>query len=339
MSDATTLYGLYEPGEIRECRVFNGNRTFSAYFTNPTWVIEQVIPAVERDGASAYITLNPVAPAAVTRPLHKVDMDCRTTSDRDVLKRTRLLLDFDPKRPASTSSTDAEKGAAWERLSTVREVLTYKFDYPEPLVADSGNGYHLIYGLDLPNDRGSTELVKTILVTLDDLAGSDQVSIDTSVFNAARIMTLYGTTKHKGEPTPERPHRMSRVLSVPERLEPVAKEKLEALAAYAPKRPKVRRASYTGPTGARLDLREWLAKHDIPVLGVYSWQTPEGEPVELLEVPCPFSPDDPHDGTQARVWQTEDGTLYATCHHDRCRSRGWKDFREKHDNRKVRNTT
>ena len=37
---------------------------------------------------------------------------------------------------------------------------------PEPLIADSGNGAHLILPLDLPNTQENIDLVKTVLETL-----------------------------------------------------------------------------------------------------------------------------------------------------------------------------
>ena len=35
--------------------------------------------------------------------------------------------------------------------------------FPEPLLGDSGNGGHLVYGLDLPNDEASRLLVENFL--------------------------------------------------------------------------------------------------------------------------------------------------------------------------------
>jgi hypothetical protein len=61
------------------------------------------------------------------------------------------------------------------------------------------------------------------------------VKIDQKVFNASRITKAYGTKACKGDSIPERPHRISRMFAPPDRIEPVAKELLLALAAEAPK--------------------------------------------------------------------------------------------------------
>lgn len=57
------------------------------------------------------------------------------------------------------------------------------------------------------------------------------------VFNASRIVKLYGTRACKGQPTPERPHRDSRVIEAPEELRPTPRALLEALAAEAVEAP------------------------------------------------------------------------------------------------------
>src|SRR5690606_16534917 len=51
-----------------------------------------------------------------------------------------------------------------------------------------------------------------------------------AVHNAARIWKLYGTTTRKGDDTPERPHRRSEVLHVPEEIVPTPRELLEQVA-------------------------------------------------------------------------------------------------------------
>jgi hypothetical protein len=85
--------------------------------------------------------------------------------------------------------------------------------WPAPIVADSGNGYHALYPIDLPRDDGG--IIERCLKALADRFDTERVTIDTSVFNPSRITKLYGTTPHKGDHTPERPHRPSRILEVP----------------------------------------------------------------------------------------------------------------------------
>jgi hypothetical protein len=81
-----------------------------------------------------------------------------------------------------------------------------------PIIADSGNGYHLLYPIDLPNDDASRKLIERTLKALDGLFGDESVDFDVKNFNAARIWKLYGTLARKGDPVPERPHRVARML-------------------------------------------------------------------------------------------------------------------------------
>jgi hypothetical protein len=136
-----------------------------------------------------------------------------TTADRDIVRRGWLLVDFDPARPSEISATLGEKEAAYERAKEVRAYLKAE-GWPEPVIADSGNGFHFLYPLDLPNDQESRELVKGVLKALAFKFDDDRVKIDTGVYNAARIVRLYGTTTRKGDHTNERPHRRSVIKKV-----------------------------------------------------------------------------------------------------------------------------
>ena len=150
------------------------------------------------------------------------------------LKRRWLLIDADPVRISGMSSTDAEREKAREVVDRVRKELTTN-GWPVPVVADSGNGYHLLYRIDLPaDDQG---LVKRVLTALAARFDTEQVKIDQKVYNPGRIVKLYGTLARKGSNVPQRPHRTSQVLDVPIKIEVVPQELLEALAAEVPEQP------------------------------------------------------------------------------------------------------
>ncbi len=158
--------------------------------------------AYEQEGAKGvYFVLNPV----------RHDMARARTSTRkaDVLLRRWLLIDVDPDRPADTSATDAEHLAAWTMIDEIRRVLLAE-GLGTPLVADSGNGWHLLLSIWLPNDERSQALCKAFLRALAarcNVAGVAHVGIE--CHDAPRICRLYGTLSRKGEGTPERPHRRS----------------------------------------------------------------------------------------------------------------------------------
>src|SRR5437763_1356110 len=72
-----------------------------------------------------------------------------------------------------------------------------KHGYPDPLVADSGNGYHLDLPTDLPNDGASKGLVKRFLKAIAGVFETDEVEVDATVTNAARLDKVYGTMTRK----------------------------------------------------------------------------------------------------------------------------------------------
>lgn len=194
-----------------------------------------------------YITLNPVGPALLARAANRVDPHAeRTTGDAEITERRWLLLDFDPERAAGISSSDSEHAAALERATTMRAWL-HERGWPAPVYADSGNGAHLLYRVDLPNDNETKKLIEAALKTLASRFDDDRVKIDTGVFNASRISKIYGTTACKGDPLPDRPHRMARILESPITLFPVDLRLLHALVPAPAARPAAPRPSAPTP--------------------------------------------------------------------------------------------
>ncbi len=205
---------LRQPGEVAEIRAFSGKGTISGYFDD---YLELARRAAELDdrGYQVYVTLNPVVPDLLARSENRLKSRLKaTTTNCDIVERAWLPVDLDPVRPSGISASELEKQAAIQRATEIKGFLTDK-GYPDPLEADSGNGAHLLYRVDLPNDAESLDLVKGVLAALDFMFSDSAVSVDTGVANAARIWKLYGTTARKGDSTQDRPHRRSRLLRAP----------------------------------------------------------------------------------------------------------------------------
>lgn len=206
-----------------EIRAFGPNRPFTRVYGPDDR--EKMLAKVRRlDGRlrapyhGIYFTLNPLR-----------DDLAGSATDADVTRRTLLLIDADPVRSGTVSATDAEKAAA---LEVIRKAWDYlrELGWPEPIACDSGNGYHLLYRVDLPAADG--DLVKRCLLALAARLDTDAAKVDTVVYNPSRICKVYGTMVRKGEPTDDRPHRRSSVLEIPDGWAegPVPPELLEALA-------------------------------------------------------------------------------------------------------------
>ncbi len=214
IKDAIGLF--FQPGEVFELRIPKAGRmgTVSGYFNDPEAFAEA---AAHYNGKAPgiYFSLNPVNPALQARASNRVnERATHTTGDADILCRSWLPIDIDPLRPAGISSTEEEHELALERARAIREQLR-KRGWPEPILASSGNGAHLLYRVDLPNDGRSQELIKKVLDALDFHFSDDRVLVDTGVHNAARIWKVYGSLSCKGDNLPERPHRQARILGGP----------------------------------------------------------------------------------------------------------------------------
>jgi len=211
-----TIEILFGPSAVVVLRAFKGRETVSGYYDDHALLAHEA-GRLENRGYSVYVTLNEVDPALLARASNRARKVYKepTTSDNNIVRRRWLALDFDPVRPSGVSATDAEKKAARQRAIEVRGFLR-GLGWPEPVVGDSGNGYHLLYRVELPNDRESLELLKGVLEALAFKFSDKAVEVDMSTCNAGRIWKLYGTTARKGDDAGDRPHRSSRLLKVPE---------------------------------------------------------------------------------------------------------------------------
>jgi hypothetical protein len=170
----------------------------------------------DRQPEGIYVTMNPLAEVYLARASNALGPKGKRISadDSGVVRRRWFVVDADPERLSGVSSTDAEKAAARLLIDGVREDLRAR-GFPESMLIDSGNGYHLWYLIDLPTDDGGR--VQGLLKGLAARHNTPSAKVDTSLFNPSRIIKLPGTWARKGSNRPDRPHRMARVLEVPAR--------------------------------------------------------------------------------------------------------------------------
>ena len=137
--------------------------------------------------------------------------------DADVVRRDWLLIDVDPVRAhghEKESATDEEKAAARTVADRLMQSLQ-AYGFAGPIVADSGNGCHVTYPIDAPNDEDARQQVQSLLRHLGTTFSTDRAKVDLAVFNAARIWKVPGTLSRKGSGEGDRPHRVARILEAP----------------------------------------------------------------------------------------------------------------------------
>lgn len=206
-------------GKIPSLEIYKAN-VVSGFFDNAAKFAEAAALLAPR-AMGVYIVLNPFDTALMARAYNRVKVAEEATADKDILRRIWLPFDIDPQRVSGVSSTDSEKREAWAVALAAREWMRREFGEDARIVADSGNGYHLLYSIDLAKD--DKDFVKNVVTAAAAALDTGRVKIDTSVFNPARIWKLYGTPARKGDDLPSkpgaweaRPHRMSKILEVTE---------------------------------------------------------------------------------------------------------------------------
>ena len=320
-----TIDLLTRPGQVIEIRTL-GDTITSGYYNQPGELarVAEILDSPEVQGV--YITLNPVRPELLARRANRVKSRLGrsdpSTSDADILCRYWLPIDIDPIRPSGISSSDAEHTAALQRADDIAAFLR-NLGFPEPIFADSGNGGHLLYAIDLPNDPASLQLLEACLNSLDIRFSDDICTVDTANVNAARIWKLYGTMAHKGDSLPDRPHRRSALLTVPDIITPVSRDLLIRLGSLYPAAPQ--QSSTTENSRKSIDLTAWLHQY-LPGFRQKSYL--DGT-IFLLDT-CPVSYDHT-DGTYAI--QFANGAIFAGCHHTTCGggTQRWQELRDRYE--------
>lgn len=200
------------PGQVSELRAIGVGtaKARCAYFADPHEMALAALTLEDQGARGIYFTPNPLRPEI----LNEGRGPNKGATKEDVLRRAWLLVDADPGQPAKTNATDAEKAAAFAVLQRAVQVMQAA-GFVGRIVADSSNGYHAAYPIDLPNDDTATLMVKQVLHGLH-LRCSDAVDagphIDVTVHDAPRIWKVPGVISRKGPHTEERPCRRSGIL-------------------------------------------------------------------------------------------------------------------------------
>lgn len=215
---AEWLQLFLDPHQITELRALHvgESRALSRYYrTDQVYEMADEALLMESRGAmGVYFIPNPLREDIIgTKAFAK---------DGDVIARHWLLVDCDPVRfdqdgqplaDQKCPATVEERRAAWDVMESCRLTLQGA-GFSHPILADSGNGWHLLYRIDLPANDTTRDQCKALLKGLDKRCSNAKARVDTATYNAARIWKLYGTFSRKGEPSQVRPWRMAKVVEL-----------------------------------------------------------------------------------------------------------------------------
>jgi phage/plasmid-associated DNA primase len=320
------LSALFEPGAVVELRALSrGESRNQAGFFDDMDKLAEVAAKLDQTQqyAGIFITHNVLKPEMLAKGCNKMIQLTRgnLTSDVDISRYRWLYVDLDLKKefkPAGISSTDQERGWSVDKALSLRDKLRAK-GWAEPILADSGNGTHLLYPIDLEANDKNEDIISDVLNALNIMVGDERVEVDVKTYNRARIGKLYGTMVRKGDEIPGRLWRRSALLEIPER-GLVTAEQL-GLLSEGWQMLKAQGAPSGGAGESSKDFERWLAGHGLRWTGTKTAQ--KGGTIYLLEE-CPGCHNTDH-----CAWATTfpNGGHDAGCHHNSCSIKSWKDLR------------
>ena len=314
---------LQAPGKVFEVRVIGttGRKDIiSGYFRDAETLLQKFNDINLRD-RNVYVTLGEVKEECFSRAQsERFVSNTNTPRDPEIISYRWLFIDLDPVRPTGISSSNEELDEAKRLSETVYQYL-HDLGFCEPVKALSGNGYHLLYRISIPNDEAGRHLIEKCLKNLSALFDTDKVKIDTTNSNPSRICKLHGTLAQKGTSTKARPHRMSELSEIPDRIEITDRTTLTALADELPDAPEPdRRRQYTRQTD--FDLVDFMRTHGI----TYTEDSNDRAKIFKLDE-CPF--DHSHRNGDSKIFLYNNGAIAFKCHHNSCRQYKWQDVRLK----------
>lgn len=306
---------------VFEIRIISPSRKepFSGYFKSADKAVECLKKQNLKD-TNVYMVLNAINEACYSRPQRDKFMLTNTahTSDNDIDAREWILVDIDPVRPKDTSSTDEQVKKALDKCGKVHNFLLEQ-GFPRPIIGFSGNGYHLLYRLKLQNSKENADLLKSFLSALDELFSDDEMHIDQVNYNASRVCKLYGTMAQKGLNTEERPHRMSKIIKIPDKIVPVDVVYIKRICNLV-KPEQISPNRYNNYSSENFDIEEWMQKYGLNYR-TYSYGTGTKYCLEH----CPF--DENHKGKDAAIFKRSNGAIAFKCLHNSCSDKTWRDVR------------
>ena len=314
-------------GRFTEVRIL-GKFTYSGYFKSVDNLVSQIEPYSNMEDEQIYFTLNTIDPACYGRQQSEkiVKSPKITTNDNDIIHRDWVMCDFDPIRKSGTNASEEEFELAHQKAQEVFRFLRDK-GFEAPVICKSGNGWHLLYKIDVNVSDEATETIKGFFKYMGMKFSDDRVEFDEKNFNAARVCKLYGTMAKKGANLQDRPWRMSEIVYSPAEIKVTPLEKFKELADLLPKEePKsVPNRNFRNQlsTNSPFDLVTWLNAHGV----VYREKKTGASTLYELEY-CPWV--DTHSDKKkwdSALFQDTDGKITFNCTHSHCKGKTWQDVR------------
>lgn len=337
-------WSIFRPNnELAEVRLL-GAGNVSGYFKDIETLLSELRQYANHPKFSVYFIINEINDGCYYK--NQRDHLIRVgkgegTSDKDIARRKWLLIDIDPNKYVNGVKM-SEINSTDEELAATKAIGRNVYDYlkglgfPEPVVCMSGNGTHIYYRIDEPNDKETKALIDNFLASLAQKFTTDAADVDKGVGTAARLSKLYGTVPHKGADTPERPCRMATIDYVPPTIEIVPRTLIELVANEYddPKKQEqelhqrqMHQQAQQNPNDIPdIDVEDFLRKYNIAYEGPIYDSTRGALRYDLEE--CPWVSD--HTTVSAPghacIFVFPSGHKDFHCFHGHCADKDWHDF-------------
>ena len=320
-----------KPNRLAEVRLLAPNRTYSGYFKDVETLIMQMRQYLLSENEryygklQVYCIFNDINEELYGREQKdKFVSGAKATKDDEMSKRNFVLIDLDPKRISGISASDEEFERAHRKAVEVYQYLLEQ-GFSEPIIAISGNGYHLYCPCDMPNDEASHTLVNTFLKALGTMFTDEYVDVDQTVGNVANLTKMMGSWAKKGSNGDDRKWRMARFVKIPNEIKVNDTALFQAIADLAPKEEPKQTANQTNKRfyHEQFDVVSWFNEH-----GIKYREKKDGTSTVYELEECPWC--DSHSDKKkwdSAVFVGPDGKLTFNCQHSHCKGKTWHDVR------------
>ncbi|MGA8214952.1 MAG: hypothetical protein WB799_15250 [Candidatus Sulfotelmatobacter sp.] len=304
-----TLALLFEPGQVIAVSGIKLDDTMSKKFYTDMDQAASVIEKADESGKFKGIYLN----------LQKLKDGSTSDTRKDVALYTNLMIDFD-RTVKNGNATNEERSAVEKVLQETSRWLCEVLE-SEPFVADTGNGFHLVFKLEpFVADSQAMGLLKECIAAVKARFEKPDVNveIDVTVAEPEQLTRCYGTWNRKYPETLGRPQRRSKVLSAPTRWRPVGSSRLEFLAGEAPAPENSHERLGKGGMPALqddFDVYDFCDHYDLSIVGEFE----KSGKKYLVVSECPMA-GKKHSGDQAKSCLIVGDTLGFKCFSDDCDS-------------------
>jgi len=308
-------------GALFEIRAIDGKSIYSGYFTDSEKAIKEM--RIYRN-ANLYVVFNEIHEACYSRKQRDIIIQTAiNTSDNDIVSRRWILIDIDPVRPSGVNSSNDELKHALDVSSKVGKFLR-NIGFSNPIFGMSGNGFHMMYRIDVKNTPEATQYVKDFLGVLSIYFSNDNANVDTSVFNPSRITKIFGTHSRKGTDKDDiRPQRLSHLKHIPQNIVVNDFELVKKVANMLPKHDK---PSYKNNYNRdRFDIDTFISDNNIRI----AKDVNQNGVRKLVLDECPF--DSSHKAPDSALFVMPNGAIGFKCLHNSCSHHGWHDVRTMYD--------